>query len=170
MTPHLRYPVTLSIICFVLMGATNVYAQDSMRAPKAEDMNPASASEVPAAHLIQPEELAAGLRSLKSPKPLVFQVGFRVLYAQAHIPGSEYVAAASSAEGVRQLRERVEKLPRDKTIVLYCGCCPWSHCPNVQPAYELLRGMGFTNVKVLFIAHDFGTDWVSKGYPVETGQ
>lgn len=129
----------------------------------------ASATQVPAAHLIQPEELATLLRSSK-PKPLVLQVGFRVLYAQAHISGSEYVAAGSSPGGIRRIRERVEKLPRNKAIVLYCGCCPWIHCPNVQPAYQELQTMGFTNVKVLYIAHDFGTDWVGKGYPVESGQ
>jgi hypothetical protein len=25
--------------------------------------------------------------------------------------------------------------------------------------------MGFTNVKALYIANNFGTDWVDKGYP-----
>jgi hypothetical protein len=29
--------------------------------------------------------------------------------------------------------------------------------------------MGFTNVKVLYIANNFGTDWVSNGYPVAKG-
>jgi thiosulfate/3-mercaptopyruvate sulfurtransferase len=130
----------------------------------------ASAEQVPAAHLIQPADLAALLQSSESPKPLVLQIGFRVLYVQAHIPGSEYVAAGSSPNGIQQLHERVQKVPRNKSIVLYCGCCPWNHCPNVQPAYQELQSMGFTNVKVLYIAHDFGTDWVSHGYPVEKGQ
>jgi hypothetical protein len=30
--------------------------------------------------------------------------------------------------------------------------------------------MGFTNVKVLYIAHNIGDDWVNKGYPVERGK
>ncbi len=120
--------------------------------------------------LIQPEELANLLRSGTASKPLLFQVGFRVLFLQAHIPNSEYIAAGSSPNGVRALRERVEKLPRAQSIILYCGCCPWSHCPNVQPSYETLRSMGFKNVKVLFIAQDFGTDWVSKGYPTAKGE
>lgn len=145
-------------------------AQNSSGAQSKVSSPVPSAAQVPTQQLIQPEELASLLRSSKSPKPLVLQVGFRVLYVQAHIPGSEYVAAGSSADGVRQLHERVQKLPRDKAIVLYCGCCPWTHCPNVQPAYQELQSMGFANVKVLFIAHDFGTDWVNKGYPVETGQ
>jgi hypothetical protein len=30
--------------------------------------------------------------------------------------------------------------------------------------------MGFTNVKVLYIADNFGADWVNKGYPVAKGE
>jgi hypothetical protein len=30
--------------------------------------------------------------------------------------------------------------------------------------------MGFTKVKVLYIADNFGTDWVDKGYPSVKGQ
>jgi hypothetical protein len=29
--------------------------------------------------------------------------------------------------------------------------------------------MGFTNVKVLYLASNFGADWTDKGYPVERG-
>jgi hypothetical protein len=29
--------------------------------------------------------------------------------------------------------------------------------------------MGFTNVKVLYIADNFGADWVERGYPVAKG-
>jgi hypothetical protein len=54
--------------------------------------------------------------------------------------------------------------------VLYCGCCPWGRCPNVGPAYKYLYDQGFTNVKVLYMANNFGDDWVAKGYKVEHGQ
>lgn len=119
--------------------------------------------------LIQPKELAAILQTAKE-KPLVFQVGFHVLYQQAHIPGSEYVNPASSVRGLQELRNRVQAIPRDKAIVLYCGCCPWSRCPNVKPAFAALRSMGFKQVKVLYIADNFGVDWVDKGYPVTKGE
>jgi thiosulfate/3-mercaptopyruvate sulfurtransferase len=115
---------------------------------------------------IQPEELANILKSGKGPKPLIFQVGFHVLYVQAHIPGSEYIGAASEPDGIRRLRNRVENLRRTEPIVLYCGCCPWSQCPNINPAYKELRSLGFNSVKILYIAHNFGADWVDKGYPV----
>src|SRR5215475_12166799 len=123
------------------------------------------ASSIPSSRLMNPEDLVKLLQPGKE-KPLVLQVGSHMLFLQAHIPGSEYAGAAASEAGLQQLRKRVESLPRNKFIVLYCGCCPWGHCPNVKPADDALQSMGFTNVKVLYISHNFGTDCVDKGYPL----
>lgn len=128
----------------------------------------AQASSIPASELIQPDQLVKVLQA-KSGQPLVVQVGSFVLFGQAHIPGSEYAGPASTADGQQKLKQRVEKLPRDKFVVIYCGCCPWSRCPNVKPAYDLLRSMGFTHVRVLYLANNFGADWVDKGYPADRG-
>jgi thiosulfate/3-mercaptopyruvate sulfurtransferase len=128
------------------------------------------ASAIPTTRLINPEDLAKLLQTPGKEKPLMIQVGSHVLFSQAHIPGSEYIGPASSETGVQQLRKRVESLPYTKFIVLYCGCCPWVHCPNVKPADDALRALGFTNVKVLYIADNFGTNWVDKGYPVSKGE
>ncbi len=127
------------------------------------------ASSIPTGRLMQPEELAKILKDAHAPKPLMIQVGSHVLFQQAHIPGSEYIGAASSEAGVQQLRQRMDSVSKAQLVVLYCGCCPWSHCPNVKPAYDALASMGFTNLKVLYIANNFGTDWVDKGYPVAKG-
>lgn len=127
------------------------------------------ASLIPAARLMNPDELIKVLQSSKAEKPLMIQVGSHVLFSQAHIPGSEYIGPSSTEMGLQQLRHRVESLPKKKFIVLYCGCCPWSHCPNVKPADDALRALGFTNVKVLYMANNFGADWVDKGYPVAKG-
>jgi len=132
-------------------------------------MAAAQASAIPPAHLMQTDELVKVLNS-KAEKPLLIQVGSHVLYTQAHIPGSEYIGPASGDAGVQQLRKRVENLSKTKLIVLYCGCCPWGHCPNVKPAYDALAALGFTNVKVLYIANNFGADWVDKGYPIAKGE
>jgi thiosulfate/3-mercaptopyruvate sulfurtransferase len=140
----------------------------SQTEPSAAQQIPAAS--VPATDLIQPAELAANLKSASAPKPLILQVGFRTLYAQAHIPGSEYVGAAGEDAGMRLLRERVTKLSKDTSIVIYCGCCPWSHCPNVAAAYHTLHALGFTQLKVLYIADNFGDNWVNRGYPVEMGR
>jgi rhodanese-related sulfurtransferase len=127
------------------------------------------ASSIPTSRLINPEDLVKVLQMGKE-KPLILAVGPHILFAQAHIVGSEYVGAASTEAGLNQLRKRVESVPRAKFIVVYCGCCPWSHCPNVKPAEDALTAMGFTNVKVLYLSDNFGANWVDKGYPTAKGE
>jgi len=118
--------------------------------------------------LIQPAELVKALQSSKI-KPVVLNVGPKMLYQQAHIPGAEFIGQGSDSESIKQMRARVQSLPHSTVIVLYCGCCPWAQCPNVTPAYTELRRLGFINVKVLYIADNLGTDWVYKGYPTVRG-
>ncbi|WP_184223406.1 rhodanese-like domain-containing protein [Granulicella aggregans] len=104
-----------------------------------------------------------------SDKPVLLQIGSHVLYAEAHIPRSEYAGAAGTAAGLQALSMRVSNMKRDQLIVIYCGCCPWGKCPNIRPAYEELRELGFTNIKALYLADNFGKDWVDKGYPIAKG-
>ena len=129
----------------------------------------AQATAISATRQISPAALVKLFQDGKQ-KPLVIQVGSHVLYTQAHIPGSEYIGPAANDTALEKLRKRVESLPRTTFIVLYCGCCPWSHCPNVAPADQLLSGMHFTNVRVLYMANNFGADWVDKGYPTAKGE
>ena len=124
---------------------------------------------IPAAHLLRPAELARLLRAPNGEKPLILQVGSHVMFAEAHIPGSEYAGAGGQESGLRMLRERLKDVPRSRFIVIYCGCCPWPKCPNIRPAYRLIASMGFTRVKALYIEDNFGADWVAKGYPVAKG-
>jgi thiosulfate/3-mercaptopyruvate sulfurtransferase len=125
---------------------------------------------IPAAQLVQPEELVPLLGKTGADKPLVLQVGPHVFYAEAHPPGAEYVGAGNQESGLQALRDRAKSLPHDRFIILYCGCCPWKKCPNVHPAYQQLVSLGFRNVKVLYIGDNFGKDWVAKGFPVEKGR
>src|SRR5215831_11105863 len=92
--------------------------------------------------LIQPKDLAAD-RS----KVVVLYTGPNVLYRSKHVPGAIYAGPGNTPQGIELLKTAAEKLPRTKEIVLYCGCCPWDRCPNIKPAVETLRAMGFTNVK-----------------------
>ncbi len=128
-----------------------------------------SAASIPSAALIAPARLAARLGDGSAHQPLVLQVGFRKLFDQAHIPGAEFAGPAGEDDGLALLRARVAPLPRESPIVIYCGCCPWSHCPNIAAAYQALRALGFTQLRVLHIAHDFGDDWVKAGFPVIQG-
>src|SRR5215471_6360602 len=113
--------------------------------------------------LIEPPGLVARLSS----KPAIFHVGPNVLYRSKHIPGAIYAGPGSKSEGLALLKESVSGLPRDREIVIYCGCCPWDRCPNVQPAIALLKQMGFTKAKVLHLPENFKTNWIDKGYPVD---
>ena len=113
--------------------------------------------------LIQPKELAAHL----DPKIAIFQVGPNVLYRSKHIPGAVYAGPGSKPEGLTLLKSAAVALPRSREIVIYCGCCPWDRCPNVKPAIDALKQMGFTKLKVLYLESNFATDWIDKNYPVE---
>lgn len=117
---------------------------------------------------IEPKDFAAQLQA-KSAKPALFQVGFAVMYRSKHIPGAVYAGPGSTAAGIDMLKAAVAKLPHDRDIVIYCGCCPWDHCPNIKPALEALRQMGYTHVQAMVIPTNFGADWVDHGYPVEEG-
>lgn len=145
-------------------GATAGYAQFS-----GGGISPSSAFSIPDAQLIQVDALRNLLHSSGAGKPLVLQVGSHVMFSQAHVPGALYAGPGSQVAGLQILESKVASLPKGRLIVLYCGCCPWNHCPNVGPAFKKLHDLGFTNVKVLYLANNFGDDWVSKGYAVEQG-
>ena len=149
------------VLAFVALG--------SVRAQFAAP-SPDSASSIPKAQLIQTDELNRLLAAKAGAKPLVLQVGSHLMFDQAHIVGSEYAGPGSQPAGLKLLQDRITPLPRSTFIVLYCGCCPWERCPNLGPAFKLVHDLGFTNVKALYIADNFGTGWVDKGYPVERGR
>lgn len=162
-----RFVRTLGFVVvsvFLATPGSRVHAQAPFGTP---DEN--SAFSIPEAQQLQPAELNKILSAKTGDKPLVLQVGSRVLFDQAHIAGSEYAGPGSKPEGIDRLKQRVKSVPKEKQIVLYCGCCPWNRCPNVAPAFRTLHELGFTNVKVLYIANNLGTDWVDKGYQVARG-
>jgi len=129
-----------------------------------------SAMSIPQTQLIQPETLNQLLQTKGADKPLILQVGSHVLFGESHIPGSEYAGPGSQSTGIDLLHSKVTPFRKSKLIILYCGCCPWDRCPNLGPAYHYLHDMGFVNVKVLYLADNFGANWVDKGYAVERGR
>lgn len=112
--------------------------------------------------LVQPDQAAKEL-----PTALFIHVGFPVLYRSVHIPRSVYAGPGSTPEGLADLRKAVAGQPKDREIVLYCGCCPFEKCPNIRPAFAALREMGFTHVKALMLPTNLKTDWIDKDYPTE---
>jgi thiosulfate/3-mercaptopyruvate sulfurtransferase len=117
--------------------------------------------------LVQPPDLAAQL-SAKGAAPALFMVGPNVLYRSRHITASVFAGPGQTHDGLALLQAAADKLPRDREVLVYCGCCPWDHCPNVKPSVNLLKLMGFTKVKVLYLPTGFKVDWLDKGYAAET--
>jgi thiosulfate/3-mercaptopyruvate sulfurtransferase len=114
--------------------------------------------------LIQPKDVAAKLKD--KTKPLILQIGFETLYKSNHLPGAEYAGPASNPKGIEAIRKAVTGVAKDREIIIYCGCCPWDHCPNIKPAFDLLKGLGFANVKAMMIVDNLDADWIKKGYPI----
>jgi hypothetical protein len=162
------YPVIQKSALVLIVMAISAFTAMPGHAQSAAQ--PVSALTIPADHLVQPEELNKLLQKPQALKPLILQVGSRVMFDQAHIAGAEYAGPGSHDEGLETLKNRVSALSRQSSIVIYCGCCPWGHCPNIGPAYKLLNEMGFVHLKVLYLSDNFGDNWVSMGYPVEHTQ
>jgi hypothetical protein len=111
---------------------------------------------------MEPAQLAALLKNAMAVKPHIYNIG-----VVQNIQGSNHVGAASQEANLRKLKSTVTKLPRATTLVLYCGCCPLDKCPNVRPAFKLVKEMGFTQVRLLNLRTNIKTDWINKGYPME---
>lgn len=109
--------------------------------------------------LMEPTQLAQRLKAGKD-VPVLVSVG-----PGAMIPNSIDVGSVKEKEHFDKLTATLRDLKRDTAVVVYCGCCPFEHCPNVRPAMALLRDMHFTNYKLLNLPHNLKTDWLDKGYP-----
>ena len=139
-------------------AAVSAAASTGKKAPPA-DTTPTKAD------LAQPEEVAKMLEQPDAKRPALVHVGFKVLYDAGHIAGSTYAGPCSTPRGRAALTKLLKTMPKDKEIVLYCGCCPWDHCPNVNPAFRVARSLGYKNAKIMFVSNDMEHDWVNKGLP-----
>ena len=111
--------------------------------------------------IIEPATLAAILNDPKAKQPIIYSIG-----PGADIKGSIELGAAQEKENLSNLKAALFKLDKNTEIVLLCGCCPFEHCPNIRPAFELLNQMKFTNHKLLNLPHNLKVDWIDKGYPM----
>jgi thiosulfate/3-mercaptopyruvate sulfurtransferase len=157
----------VSCLLFLALFVANSRATRLAGFSRAEDAgDPWSASQT-----VQPADLVKELAAPAHPdEPTVVCVGFRPLYQGAHIPHAVFHGAASTDQGLAELKSWAQTIPKAANVVLYCGCCPLAHCPNLKPAFVAMRDMGFTNLRVLILPNDFNTDWIEKGYPVEKGK
>jgi thiosulfate/3-mercaptopyruvate sulfurtransferase len=131
-----------------------------------QDPAPRSSEPWDEAEALPPADLVSLLGDTASPPAIVY-VGFKPLYRPGHIPGAPLHGPTADPQGLEDLRHWAERISRSRMLVIYCGCCPLDKCPNVRPAFTLLKTMGFTNLHVLRLPTSFAADWVEKGYPIE---
>ena len=111
--------------------------------------------------LIEPSALAVILNDSSAKQPLVYSIGFG-----GGIKNSIVEGPVKDSVNLLKWKNELENLPRNTNIIIYCGCCPFVHCPNIRPAFALLNEMKFTHPQLLNIEHNIKTDWIDKGYPV----
>jgi hypothetical protein len=111
--------------------------------------------------LMEPSDLSAAIKAEKN-IPVIFSIG-----PAAIIPHSKDIGMIKDAENMKKFNDELVGLPKDTQIVIYCGCCPFEHCPNIRPAMQLLKDMKFTNYKLLDLPHNIKIDWINKGLPTQ---
>ncbi|MEO8721651.1 MAG: rhodanese-like domain-containing protein, partial [Ginsengibacter sp.] len=89
--------------------------------------------------LLEPAVLAKTIES-NIDLPLIYCVGPGVV-----IPHSIDIGMTENEKNLQTFKDSIINLPRNINLVIYCGCCPFEHCPNVRPALALLQKMKFTN-------------------------
>lgn len=87
--------------------------------------------------LIAPSALAGNFKDVKSKIPVIFNIG-----SVEDIKGARHIGAVSNAENLGKLRNAVAALPKNTTIVIYCGCCPFSKCPNIRQHSSSCKNWG----------------------------
>jgi len=149
-----RILTILFVALAIMAGSQGTYARKSH--------DPWQASQV-----IKPAVLAKLLSASGAQKLLILHVGFPLFYRNGHVPGSITVGPTSKPEGIQALEKTLQHLPHDRRIILYCGCCPWTKCPNIRPAFRTVEKLGFKNVRVLSLQRSFQQDWIEKSYPTQ---
>jgi thiosulfate/3-mercaptopyruvate sulfurtransferase len=143
--------VALFILCSALMVSFAFVFYDN---------NP-----LPEADLISTDQLNDILSNPNAKKPVIYNVG-----PMQNIKSALYIGSTAAPDELEKLKRESAKVAKDRQIVLYCGCCEASHCPNVAPALDYLKSAGYTRAKVLNIPTGLNEDWVNKGYPMEAAK
>ena len=82
------------------------------------------------------------------------------------IKGARHIGPVSKTENMVKLSTSVAGLEKNTLLVIYCGCCPFSKCPNIRPAFSTLKKAGFTQLRLLNLPTNLQTDWIAKRYPM----
>lgn len=106
--------------------------------------------------------LAAKIKSKQTAGLVILSIG-----PDAIIEGSVDIGPTQEEANLAKLRNYLEQIPKDKKVILYCGCCPFDKCPNIRPAFSMLNKMAFKNAELLNIPKNIKVDWIDKDYPTK---
>ena len=112
--------------------------------------------------LLAPAALASMISNAKGQKPVIYNIG-----PLANIKGAVNIGSTNSKAAMDKFGKALENVPKDKMVVIYCGCCPFRNCPNIRPAFKLLKERGYTNPKLLNLSQNLKVDWTDYGYPMD---
>ena len=141
---------SLLLTFFVSITFVGVYGQQPAATLQS---NPWSA-----AQLLQPSALVT---MMKGGNVLVYNIG-----VAEDIQAATHIGAASKQEKLELFKKAIKGISKDKTVVVYCGCCPMDKCPNIRPAFQALKDARFQKAYLLNLPTNLKTDWTSKGFPL----
>jgi hypothetical protein len=111
--------------------------------------------------LIEPATLANMISGSTGQQPFIFNVG-----PVGDIKGAVHIGSTANQAGLDKFKKSLANVPKDKMVVIYCGCCPFRNCPNIRPAFSLLKEMGFKEPRLLNLKQNLKVDWTDYGYPM----
>ncbi len=149
--------ILLYTILFLLTATSYSLAQTTIRTNQALDKKDNWTQK----DLIEPSALAAIIANPKANQPKIFNIG-----VVDNIKGAVNIGGVSEKENLQKLNKALSNLPKNTFLVVYCGCCPFERCPNIRPAVNMLKTMGFTNGKLLNLPTNLKQNWIEKGYPI----
>ncbi len=109
--------------------------------------------------LMKTDEL---LQKLENENVNLIHIGFEDV-----IPNSINAGPGMEKESLKNLREILKDVDKEEEVILYCGCCPMDVCPNIRPAFDLAKNLGYKNLKLLDIPISIKADWIDYGYPTK---
>ncbi|RPI19030.1 MAG: rhodanese-like domain-containing protein [Ignavibacteriae bacterium] len=112
--------------------------------------------------LMEPSVPASIINDPSKKQPIILDIG-----SFGGVRNSVRIGPAMNQSNLNKLKETAGKYAKDADIVIYCGCCPFKDCPNIRPAFSLLKEMDYSNVKLLNLPRNLKTDWADKGYPMD---
>ena len=112
------------------------------------------------AQLMSVDVLAKKINSNQLKNTVILAIGF-----DATIKNSVDIGPGSQPENIQKLKTYLKSIKKNKEVVIYCGCCPFTRCPNIRPAFKAVQELGFKNTKLLNIETNIKTNWLDKGYP-----